>query len=74
VIRHNISGGVGAIKENIQVIRAKFRPLLEKEQYIEDVDRLCDVVPEMLDNVESMADELENAFNILLAAPKKEQS
>ncbi len=72
MIKQNISGGVGAIKENIQVIRAKFRPLLNRDRYIEDVERLVEVIPGMLDNVESMADELDNAFNILTGAPKKD--
>ena len=71
MIRQNISAGTANIKENIQVIRAKFRPLLNEEQYIEDVSRLITVVPKMLENVEAMADELENAFDILQTAPKK---
>lgn len=71
MIRQNISAGTANIKENIQVIRAKFRPLLDAEQYIEDVDRLLNVVPRMLDNIEAMADELDNAFTILQNAPKK---
>ena len=71
MIRHNISAGTANIKENIQVIRAKFRPLLNQEIYVEDVSRLITVVPKMLENVEAMADELENAFDILQNAPKK---
>ncbi|MBD3257021.1 hypothetical protein GF377_01215 [candidate division GN15 bacterium] len=71
MIRQSISAGTANIKENIQVIRAKFRPLLEADQYIEDVERLLTVVPKMLDNVEAMADELDNAYNILQKSPKK---
>ena len=72
MVQQNISGGVEAIKENIQVIRAKFRPLLDTDIYIDDVKRLVDVVPRMLDNVEAMAKELNNAFEVLNKAPKKE--
>jgi len=72
LIKQNISGEVDAIKENIQVMRTKLRPLLNKDLYIEDVERLIEVIPEMLENVESMADELGNAFRILSDAPKKD--
>ena len=71
MIKQNISAGTANIKENIQVIRAKFRPLLNQDQYIEDVSRLLEAVPKMLENVEAMADELDNAFGILQNAPKK---
>lgn len=54
------------------MIRAKFRPLMDQNLYIEDVQRLLDVVPRMLDNVEAMAKELNNAFEVLTKAAKKE--
>ena len=72
MVQQNISAGVESITENIQVIRAKFQPLLDKEVYIDDVTRLLDVVPQMLDNVEAMTKELHNAFNVLTNAPKKD--
>ena len=72
MVQQNITAGVEAIQDNIQVIRAKFQPLLDKEVYIDDVTRLLDVVPRMLDNVEAMAKELHNAFNVLTSAPKKD--
>ena len=72
MVEQNISAGVEAIKENVQVIRAKFQPLLAQDIYIDDVARLLEVVPRMLENVEAMARELNNAFNILNKAPKKE--
>ena len=72
MVQQNIFGGVEAIKENVQVIRAKFRPLMDKALYVDDVSRLLDVIPTMLDNVEAMAKELNNAYNILARAPKKE--
>ena len=72
MVQQNISAGVEAIQDNIIVIRAKFRPLLEQDIYIDDVTRLIDVVPRMLDNVEAMSNELKNAFEVLTKAPKKQ--
>ncbi len=72
MVQQNISAGVEAIQDNIKVIRAKFRPLLEQDIYIDDVARLLEVVPRMLDNVEAMSNELNNAFEVLTKAPKKE--
>ena len=72
LVKHNITAGVEAIQDNIKVIRAKFRPLLEQEIYIDDVKRLIDVIPQMLDNLEAMSAELDNAFKVLTKAPKKE--
>ena len=72
-IKQNISAGVDSIKENIAVIRAKFNPLLESEQYVEDVKRLLDVIPPMLDNLEAMVKELNRAFNILSESANKEK-
>ena len=65
MIRQNISAEVEAISDNLMIIRSKFKPLMFKEIYAEDVDRLVDAVGGMLENVESMAWELENAFEIL---------
>jgi hypothetical protein len=65
-----VSGETESIKENIRIIKAKFRPLLENSAYIEDVSELLDAVPKMMANVEAMADELDNAFTILNDAPK----
>ena len=72
MIQQNISAGIEEIQDNIKVIRAKFQPLLEPEFYIEDVTRLINVVPQMLDNVEAMVEQLNNAFEILNKTPKKE--
>ena len=72
MVQQNITAGVEAIQDNIKVIRAKFRPLLDQDAYIDDVARLIDVIPQMLDNVEAMSAELDNAFNVLTKAPKKE--
>lgn len=72
MVQQNIAAGVESIQENIKVIRAKFRPLLEQDMYIDDVQRLIDVIPQMLDNLEAMSSELDNAFNVLIKAPKKE--
>ncbi|MCD6249857.1 MAG: hypothetical protein J7J98_05985 [candidate division Zixibacteria bacterium] len=72
MVQQNITAGVEAIQDNIKVIRAKFRPLLEEDIYINDVSRLIDVVPQMLDNLEAMSSELDNAFNILTKESKKE--
>ncbi len=72
MVQQNITAGVESIQENLKVIRAKFRPLLEQDLYIDDVQRLVDVVPKMLDNLEAMSSELDNAFNVLTKAPKKE--
>jgi len=72
LVQQNITAGVEAIQDNIKVIRAKFRPLLEEDIYINDVSRLIDVVPQMLDNLEAMSSELDNAFNILTKESKKE--
>jgi hypothetical protein len=68
-----VSGETESIKENIRIIKAKFRPLLENSAYIEDVSELLDAVPKMMANVEAMADELDNAFSILNDAPKGEE-
>ena len=70
MIKQNISAGTGAIQENVMVIRAKFQPLLENSQYEENMSRLIDAIPKMLDNVEALSAELNNAFNILLSAKK----
>jgi hypothetical protein len=70
LVTQNISGGVEAIEENISVIRAKFRPLLDNDLYLEDVSRLVEVVPRMLDNVEALTKELANAFEALNAATR----
>ncbi len=72
MIKQNISAGTESIKENIMVIRAKFKPLLEEASYLEDVDRLVEAVPHMLDNVEAMANELNNAYEILWSTPKED--
>jgi len=72
LVQQNITAGVESIQDNIKVIRAKFRPLLEQDIYINDVSRLIDVIPQMLDNLEAMSSELDNAFNILTKESKKE--
>ena len=72
MVQYNITAGVESIHENLKVIRAKFRPLLDQEAYVDDVTRLISVIPQMLDNLEAMSSELDNAFNVLTKAPKKE--
>lgn len=72
MVQQNITAGVESIQDNLKVIRAKFRPLLEQEIYIDDVTRLIDVIPQMLDNLDAMSAELDNAFKVLTKAPKKE--
>jgi len=72
MVYQSISAGIGAIKENIAVIRAKFRPLLRSGDYLEDVTRLVVGTTKMLDNMEAMAMQLEESFETLSKAPKKE--
>jgi hypothetical protein len=74
LVHQNITAGVESIQDNLKVIRAKFRPLLDQEAYVDDVTRLIDVIPQMLDNLEAMSAELDNAFNVLSKAPKKESA
>ena len=65
LIKQNISGDIQAIGENIQVIRSKFKPLLDTDRYDDEVHQLIDVIPQMLDNVVEMTHQLEKAFQIL---------
>lgn len=65
MIKQNISGDIQAIGENIQVIRSKFKPLLDTDRYDDEVHQLIDVIPQMLDNVVEMTHQLEKAFQIL---------
>lgn len=69
-IKQNISGEVEAISEALQIIRAKFKPLLDKDIYVEDVSRLVDAVGTMIENVEAMTQELERAHKILTDSDK----
>ena len=71
MVKQDLSGECQAIKESIRIIRAKFQPYLDKNKYIDDVDQLVEVVPKMMENVEAMADELDNAFGILSGTPRK---
>jgi hypothetical protein len=73
IIKQSVSGETEAIKEYMTIIKAKFRPLLQDSTYLEDVSGLLEAVPKMIDNVEAMADELDNAFNILNDTPKNEE-
>jgi hypothetical protein len=70
MVHQNIDAGVEAIRENVAVIRAKFRPLLEAPDYPDNVAKLVTVIPQMLTNMEAMAGELNNAFNILNEAQR----
>lgn len=72
MVQHNISDGVEAIHENIRVIRAKFKPLLDADVYLEDVAMLVEVVPRMLDNIDALTREVNHAFTILSDTPKKD--
>jgi hypothetical protein len=72
LVQHSITDGVEAIRENVHVIRAQFKPLLDLDVYVEDVEDLVNVVPKMLDNIEVLARELNHAFNILSDTPKKD--
>jgi len=72
LVQHSISDEVEAIHESIHVTRAKFNPLLDSELYLEDVSQLIEVVPQMLDNIEALAKELNHAFTILSNTPKKD--
>ena len=72
MVRHSISDGVEEIHENMRVIRAKFKPLLDADTYLEDVSMLVRVVPQMMDNIEELAKELNHAFTILSDTPKKD--
>jgi DNA anti-recombination protein RmuC len=72
LVQHSISDEVEAIHEMIRVARAKFKPLLDSEIYLEDVSQLAEVVPRMLDNIEALAKELNHAFTILSNTPKKD--
>lgn len=72
LVQHSISDGVESIREDLHVIRAKFRPLLDADAYLEDVSALVEVVPKMVDNIEALAKELNHAFTILNDSPKKD--
>jgi len=72
LIQQHISDEVESISESIRVIRAKFKPLLDSDIYLEDVAALTEVVPPMLDNLEALAKELGHAFTILSDTPKKD--
>jgi hypothetical protein len=72
LIHHSISDGVEAIHDNIRVIRAQFKPLLDPDVYLEDVSRLVEVVPLMLDNIDELTKELNRAFTILSDTPKRD--
>jgi len=72
LVQHSISDEIEAIQENIHVTRAKFKPLLDSEVYMEDVSPLIDVVPQMLDNIEALAKELNHAFTILSNTPRND--
>jgi hypothetical protein len=72
LIQQHISDEVEAIAESILVIRAKFKPLLDADVYLEDVAQLVEVVPPMLDNLEALTKELGHAFTILSNTPKKD--
>jgi hypothetical protein len=72
LIQQHISDEVEAIAESILVSRAKFKPLLDSDVYLEDVAHLVEVVPPMIENVEALAKELGHAFTILSDTPKKD--
>ena len=72
MIHHSISDGVEAIHENVRVIRAQFKPLLDADVYLEDVAALVEVVPRMLDNIDALTKEVNHAFTILSDMPKKD--
>lgn len=72
MVQKHISDDVEAVHESIRVMRAKFKPLLDSEIYLEDVGQLVEVVPRMLDNLDALAKELNHAFTILNNTPKKE--
>ncbi len=72
MIKQKISDEAEAIHENMRVIRAKFKPLLDTEVYLEDVSMLVEVVPRMMDNIEELSKELNHAFTILSDTPKRE--
>ena len=72
MVQHSISDEVEAIHESLRVARAKFKPLLDSEVYLEDVSQLVEVVPQMLENIEALAKELNHAFTILSNTPKKD--
>ena len=72
LIQQQISDEVEAISESVRVIRAKFKPLLDSDVYLEDVAQLVEVVPRMLDNLDALAKELGHAFTILNNTPKKD--
>jgi len=72
LVQKHISDDVEAVHESIRVMRAKFKPLLDSEIYLEDVGQLVEVVPRMLDNIDALAKELNHAFTILNNTPKKE--
>jgi hypothetical protein len=72
LIHHSISDGVEAIHENVRVIRAQFKPLLDADVYLEDVVALVEVVPRMLDNIDALTKEVNHAFTILSDMPKKD--
>lgn len=71
LVERNIEGDIEAIADNVQVIRSKFQPLLDSDQYVEDVAKLVEVIPQMLDNVEEMVLQLNKAFEILRESPRK---
>ena len=72
MVQKHISDDVEAVHESIRVMRAKFKPLLDSDIYLEDVGQLVEVVPRMLDNLDALAKELNHAFTILNNTPKKE--
>ena len=72
MIQQQISDEVEAISESVRVIRAKFKPLLDSDVYLEDVAQLVEVVPRMLDNLDALVKELGHAFTILSDTPKKD--
>ena len=72
MIKQKISDEAEAIHENLRVIRAKFKPLLDADTYVEDVSMLVEVVPRMMDNIEELSKELNRAFAILSDTPKKD--
>jgi len=72
LIQQHISDEAESISESLRAIRAKFKPLLDSDIYLEDVAALTEVVPPMLDNLETLPKELSHAFTILSDTPKKE--